>query len=319
MGGMRYRRLGGTGITVSAIGFGAWGIGGHTDGGRSYGHTDDAVSLAALDAAFDAGITFYDTAPLYGLGHSETLIGRAFAGRRDRVVIASKAGYRDFTSGQDFTPDGVRRSVEDSLRRLGSDYLDVLQLHDLPPGHTRMDELLDALGRLQESGKVRCCGVSAKSPQDALALIAEPLFRVVQVNFNMLDARALECGLLKQAAEKGVGVIARTPLCFGFATGALTGDETFAPEDHRSAWPPDRLRAWADGARRMQAIAGAEGEDDGAARALRYVLSFDAVSVTIPGILTPGEAIANAAAGACDPYPSDVLAAMVACSRAVSA
>lgn len=315
---MQYRPLGASGLTVSALGFGAWGIGGHTPGGRSYGHTDDAVSLAALNAAHDAGITFYDTAPLYGLGHSETLIGRAFAGRRDSVVIATKAGYRDFSSPQDFTGAGLRQSVDDSLRRLGTDYIDVLQLHDLPAQGLRDDPaIVETLAGLQAQGKVRVCGVSVKSPEDALVLMEQPLIQVFQVNFNMLDARAIDCGLFEQAVRRGVGLIARTPLCFGFATGTLTGAEAFSAEDHRSGWPLARRVAWAEGARRMHDIArqheGAAAS--GVALALRYVLSFNAVSTTIPGMFSPAEVLENAAAASGAPFSEDILASLVACSR----
>ncbi len=321
---MQYRPLGTTGLSVSAVGFGAWGIGGHTQGGRSYGRTDDAVSLAALNAAHDAGITFYDTAPLYGLGHSETLIGRAFSGRRESVVIATKAGYTDFSSPQDFTASGLRRSVENSLRRLGTEYIDLLQLHDLSAqGLNDNPHIPETLATLQAQGKVRACGVSVKSPEDALPLLAQPIFQVFQINFNMLDPRAVDCGLLTQALRRGVGLVARTPLCFGFATGDLTGNEVFPVEDHRSGWPRDRRVAWADGARRMHGIARLEdgplppGPVSGATLALRYVLSFKAVSTTIPGMFSPAEVAENTIAASGAVFSEDTLAALLACSRSI--
>jgi aryl-alcohol dehydrogenase-like predicted oxidoreductase len=125
---MKYRPLGRTGLSVSEIGFGCWGLGGVTPGATSYGEVDDAASLKALHRALDLGITFYDTSNLYGDGHSEELLGEAFTGRRDKVVIATKAGRSTYDT-EAYTPAELRRSVEASLRRLRSDYVDVVQVH----------------------------------------------------------------------------------------------------------------------------------------------------------------------------------------------
>src|SRR5215203_5260822 len=126
---MKYRALGRTGLTVSEIGFGAWGIGGRTVGQTSYGDTDDATSLAALGRALDRGITFFDTSSAYGNGHSEALIGRAFASSRQRVVIATKAGYEAWDRPPDFSAAAIVASAESSLARLRTDYIDLFQLH----------------------------------------------------------------------------------------------------------------------------------------------------------------------------------------------
>ena len=128
---MQYRKLGRTDITVSEIGFGAWGIGGRTAGHTSYGATDDAMSRNALARALDLGITFYDTAPPYGDGHSEELIGAAFRNCRSRVVLATKVGVERFGEAADLSPQALRQSLEGSLRRLGCDYVDLLQIHSL--------------------------------------------------------------------------------------------------------------------------------------------------------------------------------------------
>ena len=160
---MKYRPLGKTGLTVSEIGFGAWGIGGRTSGTTSYGDTDDRTSLAALGRALDSGITFFDTSAAYGDGHSEALIGRAFGGCRDKVVIATKAGYESWDRPPDFSADAVVASTEKSLARLRSDYVDLLQLHN-PTSEVLGDERLrEALARLKAAGKIRAWGVSAKS------------------------------------------------------------------------------------------------------------------------------------------------------------
>lgn len=314
---MRRQPLGRTGLTVSAIGFGAWGIGGAVAGGRSYGATDDAVSLAALDAAFDAGVTFYDTAPLYGEGHSEELIGRAFHHRRDRVVIATKVGYADFSSPADFSPGTIRASLDGSLKRLGGGWVDVLQLHDPVPTLLRdRPEVAECLARLREDGTVRVLGASVKSPADALPLLDSGLIGLIQCNFSMMDTRAQECGLLARAEAEGVAVVARTPLCFGFLTGTLTGDEDFAADDHRARWPRPQLRAWADGARALLEAADRPEGEDGTTTALRFVLGFPAVACAIPGMLTPGHVAENCRAGSCPPLSAAARDRVMACNRA---
>ena len=126
---MNYRKFGNTGLNVSEIGFGTWGIGGNSNGAIAYGPTEDEISLQALHKAFDQGVTFYDTADLYGFGHSEELLGKAFRKIRDKVIIASKVGCLDFESGQDFSVSHMRNALEGSLRRLQTDYIDLYQLH----------------------------------------------------------------------------------------------------------------------------------------------------------------------------------------------
>lgn len=302
---MKYRPLGQSGITVSVLGFGAWGIGGRTPGATSYGETDDAVSLRALEEAFAQGITFYDTASVYGNGHSEELIGACFAGRRDKVVIATKAGIQASFAGYDFSAEGIRNSLDDSLRRLRTDYVDVLQLHNVEPkivlGSGYMLELLQGFVR---DGKVRAYGFSVPSPDDALALLDVPGTASLQVNCNLLDWRGIDNGLFARARDKHVGIIARTPLAFGFLTGRLKHGVTFAPDDHRSRWSPERIEGWIEAADAMFATFG--WADNGGARiaaALRFCLGFDAVTTVIPGMLTPEEVVTNsvaAEAGALD-------------------
>ena len=294
---MRYRKLGETGLTVSEIGFGAWGIGGATSGPTSYGRTDDNASMASLEAARDQGINFFDTANVYGNGHSEQLIGRAFRNCRESVVIATKAGMRDYVSAPDFSVPALRQSVEGSLARLKTDYLDLLQLHN-PTVHELKASMgaYHELDRLKKTGRVRAIGVSAKSPQDALALLREYPFEAVQVNFNMLDIRLLQSGLLERLLALRVGLIARTPLAFGFLGGSLTGDEHFAPDDHRSRWPREQLRLWAQGARDLFGCCDESGATPSSQIALRFCLSYAAVSTTIPGMLSVNEVAANAAA-----------------------
>lgn len=308
---MKYRVLGRTGLSVSEIGFGGWGIGGRTVGHTSYGETDSATSLAALSRALDCGITFFDTSSAYGDGHSEALIGEAFAGRRDQVVIATKAGYESWDKPPDFSPAGLVASTERSLARLRSDYVDLLQLHNPPVQALRDGALLDALAGLVKAGKVRAWGVSAKSPAEAVVALVEFGAPVVQANFNMMDVRAIDSGLLDQTMRLGAGFIARTPLCFGFLSGKITRDTAFPEGDHRRGWPRAQLDNWIDGAADLLAAVSARAGSEAIQAALRFCLSFAAVSSAIPGILSPAEAEQNAAASAAGPLGDDAAGAVL--------
>jgi aryl-alcohol dehydrogenase-like predicted oxidoreductase len=309
---MNYRSLGRTGLKVSEIGFGAWGIGGRTDGHTSYGDTDDATSVAALRRAFELGITFFDTSSVYGYGRSESLIGEALGPARDKVVIATKAGYARWDQAPDFSPAAVTASLEASLRRLGTDYVDVLQLHN--PGVQALSDrpLVEALQGLVRNGRVRTWGASMRSPGEALLALQATSIPVLQVNLNMLDVRALDCGLMQAAEARGIGLIARTPLCFGFLSGAIREDTVFPPGDHRAGWPPAQTRRWIEGARDVLAAARASAGTP-TQTALRFCLSFPQVSTVIPGMLTPAEAQENAEAstlGALSPGAVDAVLAI---------
>ena len=300
---MKYRPLGQTGLLVSEIGFGGWGIGGTQDGAVGYGATDDRESLAALSRAYDLGVTFYDTADLYGSGHSERLIGRAFQAARKKVVIASKGGRTDSKGGQDFSVPHLERSLEKSLRRLQTDYLDLYQLHD-PPMALLEDgqEIFAFLDRLKGSGKVRVVGISLRSPEEGAEALKRYGFQVVQSNFSMLDQRALQNGLLELCRSSGAGFIARTPLCFGFLTGAYGEQTVFQDGDHRARWSPEQRAQWIQTSGHLLARL-EEGQQTPAQAALRFCLSYPGLSAAIPGILTPAHAEENSSASDLGPLP----------------
>jgi len=295
---MKYRSLGGTGISVSEIGFGAWGIGGATPGSTSYGHTDDKVSLNALACSLACGINFYDTSNVYGYGHSETLIGRAFSSRRADVIIATKVGFVDYERPPDFSVASISKSIHGSLKRMGTDYIDLLQLHNPPVSWLQQHpETMEEIVKLKNDGKIRAIGVSVKGPSDAFDLLDIFPFEVFQANFNMLDIRALEGGLMEKLYEKSIGFIARTPMSFGFLSGELTGNETFPSEDHRSRWSKEQIHLWAAGARDLHACCIEESAISPPHElALRFCLSYKQVSTTIPGMLSAFEVAANAEA-----------------------
>ena len=312
---MRYRPLGKTGLQVSEIGFGAWGIGGRTVEQTSYGDTDDRTSLAALDRALERGINFFDTSAAYGNGHSEELIGRAVRGKRAHAVITTKAGYEAWNQPPDFSPSAIVASIERSLARLGTDYLDLLQLHNPPLDVVTAPAVRETLAGLVESGKIRAWGVSAKGPDEAMQALRACEIAVIQANFNMMDVRVVSSGLLAEVERLGVGFIARTPLCFGFLSGTIGHDSVFPAGDHRARWPRAQLANWVDGAADLMASISTSPGEAAAQAALRFCLSFPAVSTTIPGIMKPLEADQNAAASLLGPLPPQAVEAILEINR----
>ena len=294
---MNTRPLGRTGLHVSEIGFGTWGL-----GGTAYGSADDCESLRALQHALDTGITFYDTADLYGSGRSETLLGQAFAGARDRVVVATKAGIVSASGEQDFSPAHLRDALTASLERLCTDYADVFLLHDPPialleqqPGVIRL------LETLQRDGRIRAWGVSVRSPDNALVAVTRFGAPVIEVNFNLADQRARQNGLLDLCANRQAGCIIRTPLCFGFLTGQFAADTAFGPADHRRRWSHEQRQRWADAGRAFSAAVTPVAGQTPAQVALRFCLSYPGVSTAIPGMLTASHVDDNAGASCLGP------------------
>lgn len=301
---MKYRPLGATGLEVSEIGFGGWGIGGSPDGAVSYGPTDDRESTAALRRAIERGITFFDTADLYGNGHSEALLGATLQGVGDAVVIATKVGLLGPYGPQDFSPRHLRAALEGSLRRLRRDYVDLYQLHN-PRVETLGDpEMLETLRGFVKAGVVRALGVSVRTPEDGLAAAETPGIGAIQVNFNMIDQRAVEVGLLDRCRRENVGVICRTPLCFGFLSGKYSAATRFDARDHRSRWSEAQIARWADAPSVFgSALDPAAGTP--AQAALRFCLSYPAISTAIPGMLTPEQVDENAAASDLGPLAAE--------------
>lgn len=283
---MRYRTLGATGLRVSEIGFGTWGLGGNTRGAVAYGPTNDEESKKALRHAFERGVTFFDTADFYGFGHSEEVLGAGLSGIRSQAIIATKAGMLDAAGAQDFSPAHMRRALEQSLRRLGTDYIDLYQLHSPPISLIEEDDaIIGCLETLQREGKIRAFGVSVRSPEDGL-VAAKLGFKCLQVNFNLLDQRAAEIGLFDLCLERGIGVIGRTPLCFGFLTGHYSSRDKFDATDHRNRWKPAQRDKWAGAYPLFLSALRDPGQQTPAHIALRFCLSFPAISSVIPGMLT---------------------------------
>lgn len=282
------------------MGFGAWGI-----GGDAYGFVAPEQALAAIEAALKLGITFFDTADLYGAGQSESLIGEALKDRRDHAVIATKTGCLEHDGLQDFSPRHVKRGVEASLRRLRTRHLDLLLLHSPPPDvFDRERGLLTALVQLKEQGLTKAIGVSCKSPAHARGFLQIRELDALEMNLNLIDHRAIDLGVLDECMERRVGVIARTPFAFGFLTGRYVPGVEFPAHDHRSMWPQEQLDTWA----RAPAVFAPlnSGKDRSLADlALLFCLSHPAVTSVIPGMLTADEAQANARAGQMSPLSEE--------------
>ncbi|MCJ8006082.1 aldo/keto reductase [Lederbergia wuyishanensis] len=224
---MKYRPLGNTGINVSEVSFGTWAIGG------SWGKTNDEESLRALEYAIDKGVNFFDTADVYGDGHSEELLAKATKGKEDKVFIATKfcrAG--DIHSPDNYTYEAVRTYCEDSLKRLNREAIDLYQVHCPPFAILKDGKVFEVLDRLQEEGKIRHYGVSVETVEEGLFCLDNPNLKALQVIFNIFRQKPLE-ELFPKAKEKGVGILVRLPLASGLLTGKFTKEHTFENDDHR--------------------------------------------------------------------------------------
>jgi aryl-alcohol dehydrogenase-like predicted oxidoreductase len=310
---MNTRRLGKTGLEVSEVGFGAWGI------GADWGAVDDRESLAAMHAAVDAGVTFFDTADVYGDGRSERLVGQLLRERSEQLVVATKFGRRAPLDLANYTYESFRGWLERSRENLGVETVDLVQLHSLPWETYYTPSVFDACDRLVEEGLVRAYGVSVEKVEEALKAIAYPGVATVQIIFNAFRQRPAEL-FFGQAVEHDVGVIARVPLASGLLTGKFDRDTRFAADDHRTynrhgeAFDIGETFSGVDFETGLQAVEELRPLVPPGATlaqlALRWILDFDAVSTVIPGAKTPEQARANAAAAELPPLSEETHAAI---------
>ncbi len=302
---MRYRPLGNTDILVSEIGFGAWGIGGYHQGAAlAYGQTNDQQSMLALEQALEQGINFFDTSDLYGGGHSESLLGQTFKQKREQVVLASKAGYTGEQAQQDFSARYVEQALDQSLKRLQTDYLDLFQMHDFDGDQTELEQLLLVLENLKNKGKVRALGLSLKNARLPFETSVLARLDCVQVNFNLVDQRILENGFLELCTQHQIGVIARTPLCFGFLAGETAMD--FPEGDHRARWSPEQVTTWQNALRLFITQKSDQLACSPAQFALNFCLAYP-IMTCIPGMLTVEQVQENAAASDVPNFSADSL------------
>jgi aryl-alcohol dehydrogenase-like predicted oxidoreductase len=307
---MRTRPLGRTGFEVSTVSFGAWAIGG------TWGPVSDDESLAALRRALELGINFFDTADVYGDGHSEQLLARLRRETRTPFYIATKAGRRAQPHGvAAYRLDSLTGYIERSLRNLEVDAIDLLQLHCPPTDVYYMPEVFDGLDRLVRDGKLRFYGVSVERVEEALKAIEYPEVQSVQIIFNMFRQRPADV-FFGRARERKVGILARLPLSSGMLAGKLTATTSFASDDHRAF---NREGAAFD---RGETFSGVDYQVGLAAveelralvppgmtmaqLALAWILEHEAVTCVIPGAKRPAQVDDNARAADVPALPAEL-------------
>ncbi|HYL22385.1 MAG TPA: aldo/keto reductase [Gemmatimonadales bacterium] len=318
---MRPRVLGRTGLAVSPIGFGAWAIGGNRFG-NSYGTTDDAESRRAVRRAYELGCNFFDTADVYGHGHSEEILGETLEGFRKDVIVATKVGgnfyNRDVnplllgrlaevldgplsqvapdaslpvTHDTNFSPAYIRFAVERSLGRLRTDYIDLLQLHNPALGLIANPETYEVLDDLKAEGKIRFYGVSVHTPEEGLASVAVTRPDAVQIVYNVVR-RESEDRFFPTARAENVGIIAREPLANGLLAGKYGADSAWEKGDIRARMPRPYVTQIAALGERVKELASQAGVT-AAQLALRFVLDNEAVSIVIVGMKTVAQVEEN--------------------------
>jgi aryl-alcohol dehydrogenase-like predicted oxidoreductase len=281
---MRYRILGKTALEVSEVGFGGWQIGGNAYG-NSYGPTDDKQSLAAIERALDLGCNFFDTADVYGHGHSEELLGQGLREHREEVIIATKVGG-DFYHGaprMNFNSDYLEFALGKSCERLGSVYIDLYQLHNPPIQLVKDGRIFKTLEKFKASGKIRHYGISIHDPQEGLLAMRDEELGTIQVAFNIMRQEAKN-QLFREATRNKVGIIAREPLANGFLAGKLKPESSFLEGDIRHNFPQEYISQLTLAADKLRFL---ESNDRTLAQAaLRFVLDHRDVSTVIPGAKT---------------------------------
>jgi len=284
---MNYRQLGNTDFKVSELSFGTWAIGG------AWGKKDDQEALKALDYAIGNGVNFFDTADVYGDGHSEELLAKVTKGKNSEIHIATKfcraGNVRDFKT---YSMESVTKYCEDSLRRLNRDQLDLFQIHCPPMKILKDGHVFEVLDRLKEQGKIRYYGVSVETVEEGLICLEQPNLSTLQVIFNLFRQKPLEA-LFPQAKEKGVGVLARVPLASGLLTGKFSTSSKFEKDDHRNfnrngeAFNIGETFAGVEfekGIELSNKLAWiAENRGNMTRASLKWILEHDAISCVIPG------------------------------------
>ncbi|WP_433051739.1 aldo/keto reductase [Dactylosporangium sp. CS-033363] len=319
---MDTRFLGRSGIEVSALGMGCWAIGGPFWAGEQplgWGEVDDDESIRAVHRALDLGVSFFDTANVYGAGHSEKILARALAGRRDEVVLATKfGGTFDERTRQvgpdDGSPENLRRSVRDSLRRLGTNRIDLLQLHINGLPIPQALDLIPALEDLVEQGLIRAYGWSTDFPERADAFAAAGRrCATIQADLSVLRG---SFAVLPVAAKHDLGVIIRGPLAMGLLGGRYTSTSAALPHDDVRGLSPEWMTYFTDGRPTPEFLARIDGirdvlTSDGrtlAQGALAWLWAYDERAVPIPGCRTVAQVEENAGALAHGPLTPAQLA-----------
>ncbi len=295
---MQYRKFGNTDLLVSEIGFGAWAIGGGAMIGNTaigWGDANDTESKRAIHRSLELGINFFDTADIYGLGHSEKLIGEELSNKRD-VIIATKVGNvsRDEQFTVDYSKEYILKACEASLKRLRRDTIDYYQLHSARLTHLQQGECVDVMELLQKQGKIRYWGISLNTFDpfpEAEFFITNKIGNGFQLVLNILNQKAL--AIIKNTSLAGYGIIARMPLQFGLLTGKFDQGVSFSDNDHRKNRLTKEVVETANTALEPVWQLCKKYSINKTQLALSYILSYDEVSTIIPGIRTSTHAESN--------------------------
>lgn len=297
---MKQRNFNHTGQSVSEVGLGCWQI-----GGSDWGSVSDDEAMAILRTAVETGVTFFDTADVYGGGRSETLIGRWLQlDKPENVFVATKLGRNSPPGGSaNYTPETMRAHTEASLQRLGIDALDLTQLHCIPTEEMRRGDVFDTLRTLKQEGKIRAFGASVESMEEAKICLAQDGLASLQIIFNIFRQKPIT-EIFDAARSKNVALIVRLPLASGLLSGKFRADTQFAPNDHRTynrdgqAFNVGETFAglpFEKGVELADVLKGFVPEGEGMAQwALRWCLDYDAVTTIIPGATSPAMAATNA-------------------------
>jgi aryl-alcohol dehydrogenase-like predicted oxidoreductase len=313
---MKTRTFGKTGVEVSEVGLGAWQL-----GSACWGDVDEEKARVILERALAAGITFIDTADVYGGGLSEERVGRFLKSRDEDVFVATKVGRLGDMYPDNFSREGVRACTEDSLRRLQAEALDLTQLHCIPTEVMRQGDVFDWLRELQREGLIRHWGASVESMDEALMCLEQDGLCSLQIIFNIFRQKPIHT-LFDKAREKNVALIVRLPLASGLLAGTMKADQTFPENDHRGFNEDGQMFNVGETFAGLGLARGVELADKVkptvprgmtmAQMAVRWVLDHEAVSVVIPGASKPEQVDSNAAASALPPLDEELHARLAA-------
>lgn len=308
---MKYNALGNSGLSISELGFGTWAIGG------DWGTHSDEEALKGLDRAMDAGVNFFDTADVYGGGHSEELLAKATKGKEDKIHIATKfIRNGDINDPSNYSEELIRSYLENSLRRLNREQIDLYQIHCAPLDMLKNTDVFPILDKLKQEGKIRSYGVSVETDEEGLYVLEHTDASALQVIFNLLRQKPLK-ELFPKAQEKGVGILARVPLASGLLTGKFSKDHSFEENDHRNFNKDGNAFNVGETFGGLPFETGVElsdqlkwiGDDRGSMTraALKWVMQQEAVTSVIPGFKNEKQVIDNLKSLDVPPFSKDEL------------
>jgi aryl-alcohol dehydrogenase-like predicted oxidoreductase len=301
---MKYRKLGKSGFNVSEIGFGTWPLSGGSEAKLAYGKTNDAESKRALRTAYELGINFYDTSDFYGFGHVENLMGEVFEDVRKDIIIVTKVGMISVQNDQDFSTEHMVKCIDESLKRLRTDYIDVYLLHNPTIEMLEDGRILSLLNTFKSQGKILTFGVSTRVPSDGFGFINKFGTNIIEFNYNMIDHRAQDIGLFDLCRKEEVATIIRTPLGKGIISGEFKfNSDPYDTRNEMSRKSFEKVNKICE-----EMFAGIKDKTNSRAQtALRYCLSEPNVTSSIPGMKTVDEVKNNVLASDLGPLSEEEL------------